>query len=199
MQASTLKDAAETVTDTVSDLARTVAEMSPDVTSRVGDVTSKVGDTALRLAALTPWVEQATRSRSMRRWILMIGAVVAVVGVMGWLKTNRRNANDSTHACRRRARQRRAPPEGSRRQLSRSQSRSARTPTTSQIDECRSFVPGAGLEPASPFEQWCLRPSRLPNFATRAATAAYWSPRLRRPDTYRRVGVGVVIRRLLSR
>jgi hypothetical protein len=30
------------------------------------------------------------------------------------------------------------------------------------------IVPGAGLEPASPFGQWCLRPSRLPNFAIRA-------------------------------
>ena len=89
MQASTLRDAAETVTDTVSDLARTVADISPDVTS-------KVGDTALRIAALTPWVEQATRSRSMRRWILMIGAVVAVVGVLGWLSKNRRSAVGDT-------------------------------------------------------------------------------------------------------
>ncbi len=32
----------------------------------------------------------------------------------------------------------------------------------------RERVPGAGLEPASPFGQWCLRPSRLPDFATRA-------------------------------
>ena len=93
MQASTLKDAAETVTGTVSDLARTVVEISPDVTAKVGDVSSKVGDTAVRLAALTPWVEQATRSRPMRRWILMIGAVMALVGVLGWLKTNRRSAD----------------------------------------------------------------------------------------------------------
>ena len=87
MQASTLKDAAETVTDTVSDLARTVAEISPDVTARSATLPARSATPPLRLAALTPWVEQATRSRSMRRWILMIGAVVAVVGVLGWLKT----------------------------------------------------------------------------------------------------------------
>ena len=59
MQASTLKDAADTLTGTVSDLARTVVDMTPDVTSKAGDVTNRLGDTALKLAALTPWVEQA--------------------------------------------------------------------------------------------------------------------------------------------
>jgi hypothetical protein len=89
MQASTLKDAAGNVTDTVSDLARSVAEITPDVTSKAGDVASKVGDTALKLAALTPWVEEATNSRSMRRWILTIGAVIAVLGLIGLWQKNR--------------------------------------------------------------------------------------------------------------
>jgi hypothetical protein len=93
MQASTLKDAAGTVTDTVSDLARSVAEITPDVTSKAGDVASKVGDTALKLAALTPWVEEATNSRSMRRWILTIGAVLAVLGLLGWWQKNRQKGD----------------------------------------------------------------------------------------------------------
>ena len=93
MQASTLKDAAGTVSDTVSDLARSVVDITPDVTSKAGDVTSKVGDTALKLAALTPWVEEATNSRSMRRWILTIGMVIAVLGVIGWWQKNRQKSD----------------------------------------------------------------------------------------------------------
>jgi hypothetical protein len=91
MQASTLKDAAGTVGGTVSDLARSVAEITPDVTSKAGDVANKVGDTALKLAALTPWVEEATNSRSMRRWILTIGAVLAVLGLIGWWQKSRQS------------------------------------------------------------------------------------------------------------
>jgi hypothetical protein len=94
MQASTLKDAAGTVTDTVGDLARSVVDITPDVTSKAGDVASKVGDTALKLAALTPWVEEATRSRSMRRWIFAIGAVIAVLGVIGWWQKSRQSRSD---------------------------------------------------------------------------------------------------------
>jgi hypothetical protein len=93
MQASTLKDAAGTVTETVSDLARSVVDITPDVTSRAGDVASKVGDTALKIAALTPWVEEATKSRSMRRWILAIGAVIAVLGLIGWWQKNRQKSD----------------------------------------------------------------------------------------------------------
>jgi hypothetical protein len=96
MQASTLKDAAGTVTETVSDLARGVAEITPDITSKAGDVASKMGDTALKLAALTPWVEEATNSRSMRRWILTIGAVIAVLGLIGWWQKNRQNGDVGT-------------------------------------------------------------------------------------------------------
>ncbi len=93
MQASTLKDAAGTVTETVGDLARSVADITPDVTSRAGDVASKVGDTALKLAALTPWVEEATKSRSMRRWIFAIGATIAVLGLIGWWQKNRQKSD----------------------------------------------------------------------------------------------------------
>ena len=89
MQASTLKDAAGTVSDTVTDLARSVAEITPDVAGRAGDVASKVGGTAVKLAALTPWVDEATKSRSMRRWILTIGTVVALVGLIGWWQKSR--------------------------------------------------------------------------------------------------------------
>ncbi len=93
MQASTLKDAAGTVSETVSDLARSVVDITPDVTSKAGDVASKVGDTALKLAALTPWVEEATNSRSMRRWILTIGMVIAVLGLIGWWQKNRQKSD----------------------------------------------------------------------------------------------------------
>jgi hypothetical protein len=96
MQASTLKDAAGTVTETVSDLARSVVEITPDVTSKAGDVASRVGDTALKLAALTPWVEEATKSRPMRRWIMAVGAVVVVLGVIGWWQKNRQKSDVGT-------------------------------------------------------------------------------------------------------
>lgn len=93
MQASTLRDAADTLTDTVSDLAHTVAEMTPDVASKAGDVASKLGETAVKLAALTPWVDEATKSRSMRRWILAIGVVVAVLGLLGWWQKTRQQGD----------------------------------------------------------------------------------------------------------
>ena len=34
-------------------------------------------------------------------------------------------------------------------------------------------VPGVGFEPTRAEAQWCLRPSRLPDFATRAYGSVY--------------------------
>jgi hypothetical protein len=87
MQASTFRDAADTLSETVSDLAHTVAELTPEVTS-------KVGDTALKLAALTPWVDERSTSWFRRRWALAI-AGLAALGVLGWwLKSKRTNDVD---------------------------------------------------------------------------------------------------------
>ena len=94
MQASTLRDAADTVTGTVSDLARTVAEVTPDVTSKVGDVTSMVGDTALKLAALTPWIDQRSTSWFRRRWVLVFAGLAALGALGWWVKSKRSNSLD---------------------------------------------------------------------------------------------------------
>ena len=82
MDASTLRDTAGTITETVSDLAHTVAEVTPEVTS-------KVGETALKLAALTPWVEEASTSWFRRRWMFAV-AGLAALGIFGWWWKNRR-------------------------------------------------------------------------------------------------------------
>ena len=69
MQASTLKDAAETVTERLGPVAETVTErlapVAETVTEKLAPVAATVterlgefGDAAYRLAALTPWVEQ---------------------------------------------------------------------------------------------------------------------------------------------
>ena len=128
MQASTLKDAAGTVSGTVTDLARSVAEITPDVAGRAGDVASKVGGTAVKLAALTPWVDEATKSRSMRRWILTIGTVVALVGLIGWWQKSRQQDDYEVSEHRKRTERRRTPSEGCRRPLT---PRSVRTPVPS--------------------------------------------------------------------
>ena len=85
MHASTLRDTADTLTDTVSDLAHTVAEMTPEITN-------KVGDKALKLAALTPWVDQPSASRFRNRWMLAFVALAAV-GVVGWWFKNKRTSS----------------------------------------------------------------------------------------------------------
>ena len=41
-------------------------------------------------------------------------------------------------------------------------------------------MPGAGLEPAGPFGQWILSPSRLPSFATRAGSVTPYPEGMRR-------------------
>ena len=86
MHASTLRDAADTLTETVSDLAHTVAEMTPEVTN-------KVGERALKLAALTPWVDEPSTSWFRRRWPLVVGAVVALA-VFGWWYRRNRSMDD---------------------------------------------------------------------------------------------------------
>ena len=90
MAASMLRDAADTLTETVSDLAHTVAETTPEVTH-------KVGETALRLAALTPWVDEATSTRGRRRWVLALAALVAL-GILGWWLSNRRTGNEDAES-----------------------------------------------------------------------------------------------------
>jgi hypothetical protein len=88
MDASTLRDAADTLTEKVSDLAHTVAELTPEVTD-------KIGDTALKLAALTPWVEPPSSSSFRpalwfrRHWMFAV-AGLAALGMAGWWWTNRR-------------------------------------------------------------------------------------------------------------
>jgi ferric-dicitrate binding protein FerR (iron transport regulator) len=88
MHASTLRDAADTLTETVSELAHTVAEKTPEVTN-------KVSDTALRLASLTPWVEQPSTSwLRRRRWMLAIAALAAFCVLGWWLKNQRTSRTD---------------------------------------------------------------------------------------------------------
>lgn len=40
--------------------------------------------------------------------------------------------------------------------------RKTKTPDKLAVYQAFCYVPGAGLEPACPCRQWCLRPSRLP-------------------------------------
>ena len=88
MDTSTLRAAADTVTERVADLAHTVGDVAPDVTQ-------KIGDTAMRLAALTPWVEEASRSRRYRRWLVAVALVMLGAGLATWwTKRRSRTAED---------------------------------------------------------------------------------------------------------
>jgi hypothetical protein len=87
MDTSTLRAAADTVTERVADLAHTVGDVAPDVTQ-------KIGDTALRLAALTPWVEEATATRRSRRWLVAIALVVVGAGLATWWAMRRAHTAD---------------------------------------------------------------------------------------------------------
>jgi hypothetical protein len=83
MDTSTLRSAAETVAERATELVQTVADVAPDVSH-------KVGDTALRLAALTPWVEEAAASRRSQRWIVAIALIIVGAALATWwTKRNR--------------------------------------------------------------------------------------------------------------
>jgi hypothetical protein len=88
MDTSTLRAAADTVTERVADLAQTVGDVAPDVTQ-------KIGDTAMRLAALTPWVEEATASRRSRRWLAAVALVVLGAGLATWWAKRRSQSAES--------------------------------------------------------------------------------------------------------
>jgi hypothetical protein len=85
MDASTLKQAADTVTEKLGPVTETVTEKLAPVTETVVEKLGDLGDTALRVAALTPWVEARASRRGFRSWLVGLAAVAALAAIAYWL------------------------------------------------------------------------------------------------------------------
>ena len=177
MQASTLRDAADTVTETVSDLAHTRGRDDSRRHQQGWRRHQQGGRHGAQAGRPDPMGRAGLEVVIVRRWMLAIGAVIAVARRRRVVAEEPPAAATSDAAATETAPERgRTPPEGRRRPLTlrsklarrgaRRRNATKRCSGSASESRIRSrevwraqscahpCVPGAGLEPASPFGQW---------------------------------------------